>query len=93
MKHKGITDSQQHTPTPYIGVFWDIENCNIPRGKPALEICDSIRKLDFFQGYTEIQFAVACDATKESASILDDLNKVQVSCDIVWKLFLIPILG
>jgi len=62
-----------------LGVFWDIENCNIPRGKSALAVCEKIRSEDFFQGHSEIQFAVVCDATKESAIVLDDLHKAQVS--------------
>lgn len=69
----------------YIGVFWDIENCNIPRGKSALEICEKIRNLDFFYGYTEVQFAVACDATKESSYILDELQKSQVGGEYVER--------
>jgi len=64
--------------TNYIGVFWDIENCQIPRGKSPLLICKKIRDLKFFKGYKEIQFAVACDAARESAYILDDLSKAQV---------------
>ena len=62
----------------YLGVFWDIENCNIPRGKSAMAICEKIRSLDFFNGFTEIQFAVACDATKENPGILNDLGRAQV---------------
>ena len=41
--------------TNYIGVFWDIENCQIPRGKSPLLICKKIRDLKFFKGYKEIQ--------------------------------------
>jgi len=62
-----------------LGIFWDIENCNIPRGKSAQAVCEKIRSRDFFHGHREIQFAVVCDATKESAVVLDDLHKAQVS--------------
>ncbi len=61
-----------------LGVFWDIENCGIPRGKSALAVCEKIRGEDFCQGHSEIQFAVVCDATKESPFVLDDLLKAQV---------------
>ncbi len=61
-----------------LGVFWDIENCSIPRGKSALAVCEKIRGEDFCRGHSEIQFAVVCDATKESPFVLDDLLKAQV---------------
>ncbi len=61
-----------------LGVFWDIENCSIPRGKSALAVCEKIRGEDFCRGLSEIQFAVVCDATKESPFVLDDLLKAQV---------------
>jgi hypothetical protein len=61
-----------------LGVFWDIENCSIPRGKSALAVCEKIRGEDFCLGHSEIQFAVVCDATKESPLVLDDLLKAQV---------------
>ena len=43
-----------------------------------MEVCEKIRSLPFFHGYTEIQFAVACDATKENPGILNDLGRAQV---------------
>ena len=33
----------QHTPP--LGVFWDIENCQVPSGKSALSVCDKIREV------------------------------------------------
>jgi len=68
----------------HLGVFWDIENCNIPRGKSAMEVCEKIRSLPFFHGYTEIQFAVACDATKENPGILNDLGRAQVEYVLIF---------
>jgi hypothetical protein len=64
---------------PPLAVFWDIQNCHIPRGMSALAVCEKIRGEDFFQGHSEIQFAVVCDATKEPPAVLDDLYKAQVS--------------
>jgi meiosis arrest female protein 1 len=63
---------------PPLAVFWDIQNCKIPRGKSALTVCEKIRGEDFFLGHSEIQFAVVCDAAKESPAVLDDLHKAQV---------------
>ena len=62
-----------------LAVFWDIQNSHIPRGMSALAVCEKIRGEDFFQGHSEIQFAVVCDATKEPPTVLDDLHKAQVS--------------
>ncbi len=45
----------------------------------ALAVCEKIRSEDLFQGHSEIQFAVVCDATKEPPAVLDDLHKAQVS--------------
>ena len=69
--------SEMVPPKP-LGVFWDIENCNVPSGKSAMAVCDLIRKQQFFQGYREIEFAVVCDATKESRAVLEELDKAQV---------------
>merc|ERR1711892_276966 len=69
------------TPHNYIkplGVFWDIENCNVPSGKSAMAVCEMIRKQQFFQDHREILFAVVCDATKESKAVLEELDKAQV---------------
>ena len=52
---------EDHKP---LGVFWDIENCDVPSGKSALSICEKIRQQEFFSGYSEIQFIVVCDVIK-----------------------------
>jgi hypothetical protein len=44
----------------------------------ALAACEKIRGEDFFQGHSEIQFAVVCDAARESPAVLDELHKAQV---------------
>ena len=61
-----------------LGVFWDIENCCIPHGKSALNICKAIRDQPFFRGYREMQFTVVCDTHKEQARIVDEIDKAQV---------------
>lgn len=60
-----------------IGVFWDIENCNVPRWKSALPIVKSIRE-NFFAGRREVEFLCVCDTTKESRDVLQDLTAAQV---------------
>ena len=64
--------------TPPLGVFWDIENCQVPSGKSALSVCDKIRNQAFCLGHSEKQFAVVCDATKENRLVLEELDKAQV---------------
>ena len=65
-------------PPKPLGIFWDIENCNVPNGKSAMAVCDKIRKQLFCEGHREIQFAVVCDATKEPKTVLEELEKAQV---------------
>ena len=66
----------QHTPP--LGVFWDIENCQVPSGKSALSVCDKIRQQSFCLKHSERQFAVVCDVTKENRQVLEELDKAQV---------------
>ncbi|XP_069125542.1 meiosis regulator and mRNA stability factor 1-like [Argopecten irradians] len=60
-----------------IGVFWDIENCNVPRWKSAISIVKCIRE-KFFTGRREVEFLCVCDTTKESKQVIQDLNAAQV---------------
>lgn len=60
-----------------IGVFWDIENCQVPKGKSALAIVKKIRET-FYPGRREVEFMCVCDTKKEKKEILEELNKSQV---------------
>ncbi|CAH1794385.1 unnamed protein product, partial [Owenia fusiformis] len=71
------TDTPQDDPKP-IGVFWDIENCTVPRGKSALKVVQRIRDY-FFIGHREVEFMCVCDTSKESRDILQELNDAQVT--------------
>lgn len=62
---------------PPIGVFWDIENCRIPKGRSALSVAQLIREM-FFNGYREAEFIVVCDIKKESSTIIQELSDAQV---------------
>ena len=53
--------ANEHKP---LGVFWDIENCDVPSGKSAMSVVSKIREQEFFNGYSEIQFTVVCDVIK-----------------------------
>ena len=60
-----------------VGVFWDIENCCVPKGKSALRIIERIRER-FFVDCKEVEFICVCDINKESESSIIDLNDGQV---------------
>lgn len=64
-------------PEP-IGVFWDIENCPVPRGKSAAAVVQKIRK-EFFNGKREVEFMCVCDISKEKKEVIEELNKAQVT--------------
>ncbi|XP_025836484.1 meiosis regulator and mRNA stability factor 1 isoform X1 [Agrilus planipennis] len=61
-----------------IGVFWDIENCQVPKNKSASSVVQRIREL-FFSNYREAEFIVVCDVKKESSQIVQELNDSQVN--------------
>ncbi|XP_037293714.1 meiosis regulator and mRNA stability factor 1 [Manduca sexta] len=61
-----------------LGIFWDIENCQVPRDCSAIDVVAAIRS-KFLTGRREADFVVVCDVRKESASRLQELNDAQVS--------------
>ncbi|KAL8579349.1 hypothetical protein ACOMHN_026714 [Nucella lapillus] len=61
-----------------IGLFWDIENCQVPRSVSALSVVQHLRKL-FFEGLREAEFMCVCDINKESKHIIEELNNGQVN--------------
>ncbi|XP_019616730.1 PREDICTED: meiosis arrest female protein 1 homolog [Branchiostoma belcheri] len=63
---------------PPIGVFWDIENCQVPSGKTAMGIVQKIRT-EFFAGHKEAEFMCVCDISKESREVIQELNNAQVT--------------
>ncbi|XP_022103471.1 meiosis regulator and mRNA stability factor 1-like [Acanthaster planci] len=70
---KGASDNP-----PPIGVFWDIENCAVPRGKSALAVVQSVRDR-FFTNHREAEFMCVCDINKESTTVIQELNDAQVT--------------
>lgn len=67
----------EESPRP-IGVFWDIENCQVPRGKSAMALVCHIRE-QFFQRCLEAEFMCVCDIRKESAEVIQELNLAQLT--------------
>uniref|UniRef100_A0A3B5LZ26 Meiosis regulator and mRNA stability factor 1 n=1 Tax=Xiphophorus couchianus TaxID=32473 RepID=A0A3B5LZ26_9TELE len=63
---------------PPVGVFWDIENCNVPSGRSAEAVVQRIRSR-FFQGHREAEFICVCDISKESKAVIQELNNCQVT--------------
>eukprot|EP00118_Oscarella_pearsei_P023194 m.274440 g.274440 ORF g.274440 m.274440 type:complete len:563 (+) comp40584_c0_seq78:157-1845(+) len=61
-----------------VGVFWDIENCPVPRGKSVLALVVKIRN-KFFVGRKEVEFICVCDSSKEKKEVLEELNAAQVT--------------
>ncbi|KAL1423372.1 hypothetical protein MTO96_021133 [Rhipicephalus appendiculatus] len=61
-----------------IGVFWDIENCQVPRGKSATALVGRIRE-HFFKGHAEAEFLCVCDIRKELPDVVHELNLAQVT--------------
>jgi len=60
------------------GVFWDIENCAVPHQKSAFALVQRIRER-MFNYLREVEFMVACDASKETKAVMDELNSAQVN--------------
>lgn len=69
---------KQRSASVPIGIFWDIENCQVPRGCSAIDVVAAIRA-KFLAGRREADFVVVCDVRKESAFRLQELNDAQVS--------------
>ncbi|CAL4066462.1 unnamed protein product, partial [Meganyctiphanes norvegica] len=61
---------------PPIGVFWDIENCQVPKGLSATHVVQAVRSR-FFEGRREAEFMCVCDTLKENSTILEELNDAQ----------------
>ncbi|KAK9300350.1 hypothetical protein QLX08_006896 [Tetragonisca angustula] len=73
-----VNFSSLPTYLPPIGVFWDIENCQVPKGKSAIAITQIIRE-KFFSGYREAEFIVVCDVLRENSRVMKELNNAQVN--------------
>ena len=61
-----------------LAIFWDIENCGVPRGKSAATVAQCLRERFLNPDVREAEFLCVCDVSKESPSIISDLNDAQV---------------
>ncbi|XP_069956765.1 meiosis regulator and mRNA stability factor 1 isoform X7 [Cherax quadricarinatus] len=84
-KKKEERQTQHHSALSYdsgrlppIGVFWDIENCQVPKGLSATHVVQAIRAR-FFNEHREAEFMCVCDTLKENSKILEELNDAQVN--------------
>lgn len=81
--NKSSVESSSRVPAPIsemevAGVFWDIENCAVPHQKSAFALVQRIRER-MFNYLREVEFMVACDASKETKAVMDELNSAQVN--------------
>lgn len=53
---------------PVLGIFWDIENCHVPKNKSAASLVYKIREI-FMKDYREAEFVVVCDVKKENPQV------------------------
>lgn len=67
-----------YKPKP-VGVFWDIENCSIPRGANILGLVGQIRSLFNQFNLTEREFVVVCDVYGINHTTINELNDMQVN--------------
>ena len=65
-----------------VGVFWDIENCCIPKFKSALFLVQVIRERFLCNGFREAEFMCACDTSNENKKVIQELNQAQVCTDL-----------
>ncbi|KAG5876129.1 hypothetical protein JTB14_007536 [Gonioctena quinquepunctata] len=62
---------------PPLGIYWDIENCHVPKSKSAAAVVQKIREV-FLENYRESEFVVVCDVKKENPLIIQELHDAQV---------------
>ncbi|KPM03708.1 limkain b1-like protein [Sarcoptes scabiei] len=67
---------QGRTP---VGLFWDIENCSIPRGTNVSDLISRIRNFLPRFNLIENEFLVVCDVYNINNSIVNELNNMQVN--------------
>ncbi|OTF78552.1 limkain b1-like protein [Euroglyphus maynei] len=68
--------SNQRKP---VGVFWDIENCTIPRGVSPLYLVEKIRSFITRLHLIEKEFSIVCDVPSIASSVINELNHTQIN--------------
>lgn len=78
LKNRKRNKRKSRKMLPPVGIFWDIENCQVPRYKCASNLVHRIREI-FMVNYREAEFVVVCDVKKENAQVIQDLHDTQVA--------------
>nr|XP_008196767.1 PREDICTED: meiosis arrest female protein 1 isoform X2 [Tribolium castaneum] len=68
----------QSNRLPPLGIFWDIENCQVPKNTSASAVVQRIREF-FLEKYREAEFLVVCDVKKERPQVIQELHDSQVN--------------
>lgn len=63
---------------PSLGIYWDIENCQVPKHRNAAAVVQKIREI-FLENHKESEFIVVCDIKKESPQLIQELHDSQVN--------------
>ena len=61
-----------------VGVYWDIENCQLPSHIDPHSFVEKIRS-EFIQGRKLAEFLCVCDNTRIKKSVIDGLSNEGVS--------------
>lgn len=61
-----------------VAVFWDIENCGVPKGKSPSAVVQCIRSQFMTSDVKEAEFLCVCDVSREPTHLIDKLNEMQV---------------
>ena len=72
-------NDHKHEQSRPIGIFWDIENLQVPSKGSVHVLVERIRQYIQQYHYREWEFMVVCDATKIADHIVNDLNLAQVT--------------
>lgn len=73
---------KQQNILPSLGIYWDIENCQVPKQKNAAAVVQKIREV-FLENHKESEFVVVCDIKKENPQIIQELHDSQVNSYIL----------
>lgn len=60
-----------------VGIFWDIENCPVPKNKSSSDVIAHIRNFFVINrlNHREYEFIISCDVTRLRKDIPEDINK------------------
>lgn len=71
--------AKEAPPWKPVGVFWDIENCAIPRGTSICVLVNKIRSIFTMYNFLEREFAVVGDVYGVNNHVISDLNSMQLN--------------